>query len=191
MDAQLTVLQDAVELRLLTLDEAARKVEDPESKNVRRAFINRHAWNILDLALDVLRLGRGSSLGSIYLLSRPALESLFKLAAAVTDERFAAEKLVAEVEEEQAKLKKWRGAAGADWVPTLDAMITGLEEYGIELRQRYEVTSQQKWNIFEVAKLGQLEAEYVREYFIGSKHVHAMLSALTDRENCLYVSRAL
>ncbi len=159
IDAQLTVLQEAVELLRLTLDEAARKVEDPESKNVRRAFINRHAWNILDLALDVLRLGRGSSLGSIYVLSRPALESLFKLAAAVTNDGFAAEKLVAEVEEEQSKLKKWRAAAGAEWVPTLDAMINGLEDYGIELRQRYGVTSQQKWRIFEVAKLGQLEAE--------------------------------
>ncbi len=191
MSPQLAVLEEAVELLHNLLEEWGKRQSGAKTKDIRMSFINRHAWNIHDLAGDVLVLAQADRLGSIHLLSRPALESLFKLAAAVMEKEFAAQKVVAEVEEERDKIGHWRAAADAAWFATLDEMIKSLAEFGDELRKRYSVTGQRKWKIFEVAKVGKLEAEYVRDYFIGSKHVHAMLNSLTDREDQLYVPEAL
>ena len=119
------------------------------------------------------------------------MESLFKLAAAVADDEFAAQKVVAELEEERDKIGYWRAAAGGGWVVMLDALMKELADFEKELRNRYGVSGQRKWKTFEVAKIGNFQAEYVRDYFTGSKHVHAMLSALTDRESLLYVPEAL
>ena len=191
MSSQLSILAESVELLRGLLEEWAGRQSGSKAKDIRRSFINRHAWNIHDLAEDVLVLAEAGKLGSIHLLSRPALESLFKLGAAVKDEKFAAQKVVAEIEEERDKVGYWRAAAEAGWVATLDKMSKLLVEFGDELRTRYGVTGQRKWKVFEVAKVGKLEAEYVRDYFVGSKHVHVMLSALTDREDQLYVPEAL
>jgi hypothetical protein len=192
MDTQLTILEEAVSLLKEALDEATKKLPIPEEKNVRRAYINRHGWNIHDLSADVITLGRAGNLGSIYLLARPALESLFKMSAALNEENFAAEKLVAEVEEEREKFESWRASGESAWTETLDKMIKGLKDYEGELRQRYSVNGQRRWRkTWEVAKAGKLQAEYVKDYFLGSKHVHAMLSALVAREDGLYIIEAL
>jgi hypothetical protein len=191
MHAQIALLKDACELLQAILEAWAGKKGALETRDIRRSYINRHAWNIHDLAGDVITLSDAKNLGSIYLLSRPALESLFKLSAAVANEKFASEKVVAEVDEERRKMEKWLKSADAAWAKTLTLMIKGLGEFKAELRARYSVAQEREWKTFEVAKLGGLESEYVRDYFIGSKHVHAMLSALTDRECQMYIPEAL
>ena len=191
IEPQLQVLEQAVSLLQKTLGAALKKIQDPEQKDVRVAFIYRHARNISDLSKDIVTLGKFGQLGSVYLLARPALESLFKLAAAINEEDFAIEKLVAEVQEERNKLEKW-SANESKWDEVLKQVIDELQAFESDLRQKYEVNRELRWKKpWEVAKAGNLQVEYVRDYFIGSKHIHAMVSALVDREGGLYVLEAL
>jgi len=191
MSSQVAILKDSVDLLGGILEGWHERLAGSEAKNIRRSYINRHAWHVHELGCDVLVLAGAGRLGSIYLLSRPALESLFKLAAAVADEEFAAQKVVAETEEEAKKIRNWLKRAPAEWAGTLKRMIEVLETFGVDLQERYGVTQRREWKTYEVAKLGKLEVEYVRDYFMGSTHVHAMLSALTAREGELYVPEAL
>jgi hypothetical protein len=191
MSSQVAILREAVDLLGGILQGWRERLVGAEAKNIRRSYINRHAWHVYALGGDLLVLAAAGRLGSIHLLSRPALESLFKLAASVADEGFAAQKVVAETEEEAGKIRNWLKGAPAEWASTLTKMIEVLGTFGEDLRKRYGVTQRRGWKTYEVAKLGKLEAEYVRDYFIGSAHVHAMLSALTAREDELYVPEAL
>jgi hypothetical protein len=188
---QVSILRDALELLGDVLGAWGERKAKANIKDIRRGYINRHAWNIHEIGSDVLILAEAGSLGSIYLLSRPVLESLFKLAAAVFEKTFAGEKVVSEVEEERDKVRNWLKSADASWSPTLNKIIKGLDEMAEDLRKRYGVSTQRKWKVYEVAKVGNLEAEYVRDYFAGSKHVHVMLSALVAREDQIYVPEAL
>ena len=183
---QLEILSEAVELLGKMAKESGARFSAVEQKDIRRSFINRHAWNVHDIARDVLVLGKHGDLRSIYLLSRPALESLFKLAATVSTPNFAAQKVVAEVQEEQDKVKRWLEARPA-WKDVLTQVEAGLREYEQELRTRYGVTGDKKWKPYQVANEGKMSASYVSDYFVGSKHVHAMLSSLVDREAALYI----
>lgn len=191
MNSQVAILKEALDLLGGLLEEWRARGIGEGKRDIQRSYINRHAWNIHGLGNDLLVLAAAVRLGSVYLLSRPALESLFKLAAAVADDRFAAQKVVAEVEEESEKIRHWLGAAPPEWASTLEKMIEVLGQFGSDLRKRYGISERRRWKTYEVAKLGKLEAEYVRDYFIGSTHVHAMLSALTAREDELYVPEAL
>lgn len=189
---QLQVLEQAASLLQSTLDAARKKLKSPEDKDARVAFLYRHGRNICDLAKDVVVLGKNDSLGSIYLLARPALESLFKLAAATNEQDFVVEKLVGEVQEERNKLEAWSAASEPKWDAVLKTVINELKDFESDLRQRYEVNQELRWKkTWQVAKAGNLQSEYVRDYFIGSKHVHAMVSALVDREGGLYILEAL
>jgi hypothetical protein len=190
---QLQILEQAMSLLQKTLDAAIQAVRSPGDLSARQVFVYRHARNIRDLAKDVVALGKLGSLGSIYLLTRPALESLFKLAAATNEANFAIEKLVAEIAEERKKFEAWSAAGEPLWDAVLKKVIDELKEGESDLRQRYEVNRELRWKkIWEVAKTGKLQVEYVRDYFVGSKHVHAMVSALVDREDgCLYIIEAL
>jgi hypothetical protein len=184
--AQLEILKEAVELLGKMAKESGARFSTVEKKDIRRSFINRHAWNVHDIARDVLVLGEHGDLRSIYLLSRPALESLFKLAAAVAMPDFAAQKVVAEVKDEQEKIKKWFETRPA-WRDVLKQVEVGLCDYEKELRTRYGITGQMKWKPYQVANEGKMSASYVGDYFVGSQHVHAALRALVDRENALYI----
>lgn len=192
IEPQLQVLEQAASLLQKTFDAAFKPLQSPEDKDARVAFIYRHARNISDSSKDVLTLGKYGQLGSIYLLARPALESLFKLAAATNEEDFAIEKVIAEIQEEQNKLKAWSAADEPRWDGVLNQVIQELQAFELDLRQRYEVNRELRWKKpWQVAKAGNLQAEYVRDYFIGSKHVHVMVSALVDREGGLYILEAL
>jgi hypothetical protein len=183
---QLEILKEAVELLGKLADGSGTRFSAVEGKDIRRSFINRHAWNVHDIARDVLVLGGHGDLRSIYLLSRPALESLFKLAAAVATPDFAAQKVVAEVQDEQEKIKRWLEARPA-WQDVLKQVEVELCDYEKELRTRYGITGQKKWKPYQVANEGKMSASYVGDYFVGSQHVHAALRSLVDREDALYI----
>lgn len=187
---QLEVLNEAVDLLGKLAEESGTRFSALEKKDIRRSFINRHAWNVHDIARDVLVLGEHGNLRSIYLLSRPALESLFKLAAAVATQDFAAQKVVSELQEEQEKVKRWYEARPA-WQDVLQKVEFGLRDYEKDIRTRYGIAGEKKWKPYQVANEGKMSASYVGDYFVGSKHIHAMLSALVDREDALYIPAAL
>ena len=103
------------------------------------------------------------------------------------------QKLVAEMADERGRLEKWSAAGEPLWEAVLKKIILELKEGETELRQLYEVRGELRWKqTSEVAKAAKLQVELVRDYFVGSKHVHATVSALVDREaGCLYVIEAL
>jgi hypothetical protein len=187
---QLEILKEATDFLGNLAKESGEKFSTDKGKDIRRSFINRHAWNVHDIATDVLTLGKYGDLRSIHLLSRPALESLFKLAAAVMTPSFAAEKVIAEIKDEQKKLNKWSKARPV-WSQNLKQVEAGLKQYEDELRKNYNVSSSSEWNTFDTAVAGKLDAEYVGDYFLGSLHVHATLRALVDREDALYISAGI
>ncbi len=187
---QLEILKEATGFLGNLAKESGTRFSATGGKDIRRSFINRHAWNVHDIANDVLTLGEHGDLRSIYLLSRPALESLFKLAAAVTTPNFAPEKVIAEIKDEQKKIDKWSKARPV-WRQNLKQVEAGLKQYEDELRKNYNVSSKNEWSAFDTAVAGKLDAEYVGEYFLGSLHVHATLRALVDREDALYISAGI
>ncbi len=182
MNAQITVFEKATQMLATTLEMSEEICNEIEGKDIRTAFVIRHARNIHQLADDTLALARCDRLGSIYLFARPALESLFKLAAAVSNKSFAAEKVVGELLEEREKLSQWREQSDAKSQAILDECIRVCDEYAADLRNRYSVVGEKKWKIWQVANEAKLKSEHVKEYFQGCKHVHSMLSALVARE---------
>ena len=182
MENQITVFENATQMLATTVGMAEEICSEQVEKDIRTAFVIRHSRNIHQLAEDTLALGRCNRLGSIYLLARPALESLFKLAVAVSNPGFAAEKVVGELLEEREKLSLWRDQSDADLRSILDECIRVCDDYAAELRNRYQVAGDKKWKIWQVANEARLKSEYVKEYFSGCKHVHCMLSALVSRE---------
>jgi hypothetical protein len=190
MCAALKVLEKATTL----LEQCTQTVEDtaPSENDIRAAFIWHHARYIQELAKDALALAEKRRLASIYLLARPALESLFKMTAAVKDKDFALAKLVYEIEEEKGKIKNWRLAASQELAKTLDELEKQYEQYKKDLITRYGNPASAKQKIWEVANSADMKSDYIRDYFIGSKHIHGMLSAITVREAAqLYIPEAL
>jgi hypothetical protein len=182
MNAQIAVFEKATQRLATTLGMAEEICDEIEGKDIRTAFVIRHGRNIHQLADDSLALSRCDRLGSIYLFARPALESLFKLAAAVSNKSFAAEKVVGELLEEREKLNQWKEQSDAESQAILDECIRFCDDYAADLRNRYSVVGEKKWKIWQVANEAKLKSEHVKEYFQGCKHVHSMLSALVARE---------
>jgi hypothetical protein len=191
MKSQADVLQEAVTMLETTLGMVDELVAEEPAKDIGRSFVYRHAVYVRDLAVDALTLGRAGRWASIYLLSRPAMESVFKMAAACKVKEFPAEKVVSEVETERKKLEKWRKSGVGGWGPILDEVVRQCDAFEQDLRARYGVTAKREWHIAEVAREGKLEADYVKHYFRGCKHVHGMLSGLVDREDGLYIPDAV
>jgi hypothetical protein len=188
--AQVEILAEAT----LFLEETTSFIEKSlgDEEEVQSAFIWRHARNVQEIAFDVVALGRAERLDSIYLLGRPALESLFKLAAAINDADFASAKLISEVREEKRKVQKWRASALPAWASTLETLEEDLGDFECELVSKYG-EPKKECKIWEVARLAKMNPQYVKDYFLGSKHVHGMVSALTVREQspALYKGEAV
>ncbi len=182
MENQIAVFEKATQMLATTIGMADEICAEIDEKDIRTAFVIRHSRNIHQLAEDMMALAQSKRLGSIYLFARPALESLFKLAAAVSNPGFAAEKVVGELLEEKEKLIQWRDQSNGEWQASLNDCIRVCDDYSADLRNRYGVVGEKKWKIWQVANEARLKSEYVKEYFSGCKHVHCMLSALVSRE---------
>lgn len=191
MKSQHSILQEAVSLLGTTLTMVDEAITEEMGKDIGRSFVYRHAVYIRDLATDALFLGREGRWASIYVLGRPAMESAFKMAAAVVDSEFPAQKVAAELKEERKRLVKWRNSRICGLNSVLDEAAQQCEEFEKELRKRYGVASKREWSVRDVAELGKLTAEYTKDYFQSSKHIHGMLSGLLGREQGLYVPDAV
>jgi hypothetical protein len=102
------LIKESLALLTRVLDEAFG--QGPES-DLRRASICRHGRNVLDLGQDVLALELENRSSASRIIVRPMIESLYRLAAAVKRPTFAAEKLVAELEQEVERIQKWIAVA--------------------------------------------------------------------------------
>jgi hypothetical protein len=74
----------------------------------------------------------------------------FRRSIAIHD--FAAQKVVAEIKEEQEKVKKWYEVRPA-WEKILKQVEAGLCDFEKELRMRYSIAGDKKWKIFQVANV--------------------------------------
>jgi hypothetical protein len=182
MNKQIAIFEQAIQMLATTIGMSEEFCEESDEKDIRKAFVIRHARNIYQLADDLVALEKCDRIGSIYLFSRPALESLFKLAAAVSNPTFAVEKVVGEMVEEKEKLKAWCEQENQSWRSVLDEVIRLSDEYSADLKRRYKVQGGKTWKIWQVANEGKLKSDYVKHYFLGCKHVHSMYGALIERE---------
>jgi uncharacterized protein DUF5677 len=174
------LIKESLALLTRVLDEAFG--HGPES-DLRRAFIYRHARNVLDLGQDVLALELQNRSSASRIIVRPMIESLYRLAAAVKRPTFAAEKLVAELEQELERIQKWIAVAQSnDFESEMADTTTLLTAYAQRLRREHSVTTKNRWDQFATAKAAELDWHYARDYFLYSKYVHATISGIISQE---------
>jgi len=169
-------------LTLLTrvLDEAYRQA--PEN-DLHGAFVYRHARNISDLGDDVLALELLERTSASRIVVRPMIESLFRIVVAVKRPEFAAEKLVAELEDEVERIQNWVAVDHSnDFQSEMGETTALLTEYAERLRREHSVTTKNRWNVFQTAKAADLDWHYARDYFLYSKYVHSTISGIISQE---------
>jgi Family of unknown function (DUF5677) len=152
-------------------------------KNFRLGFIYKHTQNIFDLGEDVLALELQNRSSSSRIVVRSMIESLFKLAAAIRNPSFAAEKAIAEIDDEIERIGKWLEVEHENKFSTdMDETLKLLSKTGQNLRSENNVTTKNKWTVYDTAKVAELDSFYVQYYFIFSKYVHSTLSGVISQE---------
>lgn len=170
-------------LRKVLVEASAFKSESDERKD----FIYRHAGNIYRLGQDVVYLLEANRLDSCPIIVRAMLESLFKLVAAVNKPEAAVQILIYEFESELAWTKK-------EIDPNGKGIATAIERFSSEaekLKREHNVTSKKKWKTLACAEAAGLGQMYSGEYFVFSKHAHAMTSGILLREGKVGAGHAL
>jgi hypothetical protein len=176
---------ELVQQSLVLLDKILQEAKDrlPE-QNFRLGFIYKHASNILDLGDDVLALELQGRSSASRIVVRSMVESLFKLVAAFKNHSFATEKVVAEIEDEIERIQKWVEAKRAnECLEGMDETIKQLMDAAQQLRLEHEVTTRRRWNVFDTAKVAELDWHYIRNYFMFSKYVHSTFSGIISQEH--------
>ena len=162
------------------LDEGYQR--GPEN-DLRAAFIYRHTRNIFDLGGDLLALELLGRTSATRIVVRPMIESLFRIVAALKNPSFAAEKLVAELEDEVQRIQQWILVDDSnDFHSGMEETTKLLTEYAQRLRHTHSITTRNRWNVFDTAKAAQLDWQYARDYFLYSKYVHSTVSGIISQE---------
>ncbi len=149
--------------------------------DLREAFVYRHARNICQLGQDVLCLEPRGQSDSSPIIVRAMLESLFKMVAATKMADASVGIVLTEVEEEIAHINQWIRVVGDEAVDLKDT-VQELSSFAQKLRVQYCVQSAKKWNVFECAKVAELDGVYRQCYFLFSKHTHATASGIIAQE---------
>lgn len=111
------------------------------------------------------------------------IESLFRIVAAIKRPEFAAEKLIAELDDEVERIQKWVAVDDSnDFQVEMGETAKLLTEYAQQLRREHSVTTRNRWNVFQTAKVADLDWQYAREYFLYSKYVHSTISGIISQE---------
>ena len=139
------------------------------------AFIYLHARNICELGDDVIALEAVNRSRAARILVRPMLESLFSLVAAVKDSSFPARKIVAEQEDEIERIKIW---SSEDQEHDFRDKLEEAKHQIRDLRCKYSITEQKKWNARETAQKAALDWHYKRDYFSCSGNIHSKVACL-------------
>jgi hypothetical protein len=114
------------------------------------------------------------------------IESLFRIVAAIKRPGFAAEKLIAELEDEVERIQNWVAVDRSnDFQNEMSKTTALLTEFAQRLRREHSVTTKNRWNVFETAKAADLNWQYARDYFLFSKYVHSTVSGIISQEDKL------
>ncbi len=162
--------------------EDAYETGPAEDLPVQVAFAYRQARNIADIADDVRSLEADDRISSCFVLMRPLYESLMNLAAAAKNEAFAPEKMIAELDHDIGKLRKWQESDCISQPGFFSDTIDLLSDYADTLRSEHGVSTNRKWNTFEIARLAEFEHHYIREYFMYSRNAHASIGGIIAQE---------
>jgi hypothetical protein len=171
---------ESLALLINVLDEAYQRASD---NDFRSAFVYRHTRNISDLGKDVLALDAEHRTSAARIIVRPMIESLFRVVAAVKRPNFAKEKFVAELEEEAEHIRNWTEVdRTSDFKSSMSGTLQALADYATQLRREHNITSQNRWNVFDTAREAGLDWQYARDYFLYSKYVHCTISGIISQE---------
>lgn len=172
----------SIELMEKFLDEAYE--HNPKTDlPLRQAFVYRQARNIADLADDVNFLEANNRTSSCFVLMRPLFESLMNLVAAVKNESFAIEKMIADIENDVDKMKKWQEYESDEEPNSFAEVIQLLENFTSTLRKENNIFSHNKWHTLDVARIAKLEHHYIKEYFMFSRNAHSSTCGIIAQEN--------
>jgi hypothetical protein len=112
------------------------------------------------------------------------IESLFRIVAAIKEASFAAEKVVAEIDDEIERLRRW---IEVDQTGDFDASMAEtraeLIAFSSKLRAEHSVSGNKSWSVYDTARLANIGIEYTREYFLFSKYVHGTISGIISQEH--------
>lgn len=164
------------------LEQACTKIDAPD---LRTSFIYRHARNIATLADDVFELESLGRISASRIVVRSMIESLFSLVAAVKNPSFAAEKVVAEIEDELKRLKKIERASPSNEHADLKEAERMLTGFLAQMREMHSVCTHREWNAYQTAEEAQLGWHYLHQYFLFSKYVHSTTSGIISGEEQL------
>jgi hypothetical protein len=155
--------------------------EKPTEDSIRSAFVYRHARNVLDIGTDVRLLYSIKRYTTAQIAIRSMIESMFCVAAAVKLPEFAAEKIIAEWEtfaEKVSKIDKVEWSA--ELIKTKDLLLKMADD----MRKECAVSSKNKWSVYDIARVANLQHHYATDYLTLSNHVHAASGALIFQEKC-------
>jgi hypothetical protein len=102
----------------------------------------------------------------------------FSLAAAIKNRAFAAEKYVAELEDDTKRLKKWI----AEDEPGAFQAVDDAERRARDTRDEYSIKTKKKWSAFDTAREAGLVCQYGRSFTLYSQHIHSKNGALIASE---------
>jgi Family of unknown function (DUF5677) len=145
-------------------------------------FIYLQAENICELGKDVLALEKLNRSRASRILVRPMLESLFALAAAVSNPGFPPRKLNAEWKDENKRIRKWIDEEHRDeFQPVLEEAERKIRD----VEQKFSIKEKKEWNAYQTAEeAGQaLTWHYRRGYFVFSGNIHSTINALRQHQS--------
>ena len=174
------LLNDALEQEPLLLK--------PDDESRRRCFIFHHARYIRDIGEDVFFLYQQGRYPAAVVSIRAMLESAFCVVAAVEDDAFAAEKIVAENE----KYIKNLNAHFKDELsePHIQQTLFLFDLLAKELRRRHNITSNSDWNTYDVAQAAKLKDMY-KDYVVLCSYVHSSFGGIVAQNTRLSINNAL
>ena len=156
------------------LQTAFQPSAQPKTKDAEKAFISRHAWNIHARAQDIILLSRARHSGSLPILNRVSLESLFYMAAAAKSPEYAFQKILHEIDE-YGKRYKHLGKDN-DWIDQAVQHELGVFEKHVRETAYHtfnrEIASRNCCALDAAQEAG-MENIYRMHYWGNSNHVHA------------------
>lgn len=176
----LPILKDVTDHLQRFLEEADKYFE-PAS--LRTAFIYRHARNIWDIATEIHFLVSANRTTAVFLLARPALESLFSLIAAVKDPSFAAHRILYEADENIRRIAKWKSLIKDGDDSILSDTIQLVRTKRDEIANEQGITAVRQLNTFETARIAELGDQYLRDYYMFSRHAHSYIDGIIAQEH--------
>jgi hypothetical protein len=156
-----------------TLNSAYLNLDSDDDARIHEAFAYRLARHVDELADDFLLLEKDGGYHGAPVILRSILETIFSLGAVVSDQTFAANKCIGEINEMIKKLES------SD--PELESDLEDLRE---KICNDYSLpTNPKNLKIWEIAKLAGMEGFYQVQYYWLCKATHPTLGGTIEAES--------